>query len=67
MTSRPVRTRRAVVAALVGALGLLAGCTPGSENAAAPPPTDRAVQTDIAALGPVTLTVWDQEVRGGQN
>jgi raffinose/stachyose/melibiose transport system substrate-binding protein len=25
------------------------------------------VQTDIASLGPVTLTVWDQEVRGGQN
>jgi raffinose/stachyose/melibiose transport system substrate-binding protein len=65
--SRP-RTRRAAVAALVGALGLLAAaCTPGSENAGAPPPADRAVQTDIAALGPVTLTVWDQEVRGGQN
>jgi raffinose/stachyose/melibiose transport system substrate-binding protein len=67
MTSRPPRTRRAAVAALVGALGLLAACTPGSENTAAPPPTDRAVQTDIASLGPVTLTVWDQEVRGGQN
>jgi raffinose/stachyose/melibiose transport system substrate-binding protein len=68
MTHRPARTRRAAVAALVGALGLLAAaCTPGSENAAAPPPTDRAVQTDVASLGPVTLTVWDQEVRGGQN
>jgi raffinose/stachyose/melibiose transport system substrate-binding protein len=66
--SRPQRTRRAAVAMLVGALGLLgAACTPGSENAGAPPPADRAVQTDIAALGPVTLTVWDQEVRGGQN
>ncbi|TQM38350.1 extracellular solute-binding protein [Pseudonocardia cypriaca] len=61
-------SRRVAVAALLGALGLLAaGCTPGSDNTAAPPPTDRAVQTDIAALGPVTLTVWDQEVRGGQN
>jgi raffinose/stachyose/melibiose transport system substrate-binding protein len=59
---------RVAVAALLGALGLLAtACTPGSDNAAAPPPTDRAVQTDIASLGPVTLTVWDQEVRGGQN
>lgn len=68
MPSRPARTCRVAVAALVGALGLFAAaCTPGSENAAAPPPTDRAVQTDIAALGPVTLTVWDQEVRGGQN
>ncbi len=67
MTTRPARIRRAAVAALAGALGLLTACTPGAENAAAPPPTDRAVQTDIAALGPVTLTVWDQEVRGGQN
>jgi raffinose/stachyose/melibiose transport system substrate-binding protein len=68
MTSRPSRTRRAALAALAGVLGLLAAaCTPGSENAGAPPPADRAVQTDIAALGPVTLTVWDQEVRGGQN
>ncbi len=25
------------------------------------------MQTDVAALGDVTLTVWDQEVRGGQN
>jgi raffinose/stachyose/melibiose transport system substrate-binding protein len=68
MASRPSRIRRApaVVATLLGAL-LATACTPGSENAAAPPPTDRAVQTDIAALGPVTLTVWDQEVRGGQN
>ncbi|GAA5131995.1 extracellular solute-binding protein [Pseudonocardia adelaidensis] len=65
--TRPARTRRAAVAALVGALGLLAACTPGSENAAAPPPADRAIRTDVAALGPVTLTVWDQEVRGGQN
>jgi raffinose/stachyose/melibiose transport system substrate-binding protein len=68
MTSRPSRIRRAALAALAGVLGLLAAaCTPGSENATAPPPADRAVQTDIAALGPVTLTVWDQEVRGGQN
>jgi raffinose/stachyose/melibiose transport system substrate-binding protein len=66
--ARPTRFRASAVAALVGALALLsAACTPGSENAAAPPPTDRAVQTDVAALGPVTLTVWDQEVRGGQN
>ena len=66
--ARPTRFRASVVAALVAALALLsAACTPGSENAAAPPPTDRAVQTDVAALGPVTLTVWDQEVRGGQN
>jgi raffinose/stachyose/melibiose transport system substrate-binding protein len=69
-TPAPNRFRApAVVAALVGALALCtAACTPGSESAGNPPPTaDRAVQTDVAALGPVTLTVWDQEVRGGQN
>ncbi|WP_219412659.1 extracellular solute-binding protein [Pseudonocardia nigra] len=70
MPSRSSRARRAPgVVALVAALGLLAAaCTPGSENAGAPPAdADRAVQTDVAALGEVTLTVWDQEVRGGQN
>ncbi|GAA0898546.1 extracellular solute-binding protein [Pseudonocardia zijingensis] len=67
MTSRRPRTRRAAVAALAGAVALLTACTPGSENTGAPPPAGREVQTDIAALGPVTLTVWDQEVRGGQN
>jgi raffinose/stachyose/melibiose transport system substrate-binding protein len=55
------------VLAVVLAL-LVAACTPGSQNAGqAPPAGDRAVRTDIAALGPITLTVWDQEVRGGQN
>ncbi|MEV4175772.1 extracellular solute-binding protein [Nonomuraea sp. NPDC049709] len=49
---------------------VLAGCAPGSS---APPPTTPAAQpsgapvrTDAASLGNVTLTVWDQEVRGGQ-
>lgn len=60
---------RSTVAAALVAFGLFAAaCTPGSENVGAPPPGgDRAVQKDIAALGPVKLTVWDQEVRGGQN
>ncbi|GAA2900387.1 extracellular solute-binding protein [Nonomuraea rubra] len=45
-----------------------AACAPGSS---APPPSSprasaTAVRTDAAALGNVTLTVWDQEVRGGQ-
>ncbi|WP_232662085.1 extracellular solute-binding protein [Pseudonocardia sp. TRM90224] len=59
--------RRPAVVTLALLAVLLAACTPGSENVGAPPPADRTVQTDIAALGPVTLTVWDQEVRGGQN
>ncbi|MEJ3654213.1 extracellular solute-binding protein [Actinomycetes bacterium KLBMP 9759] len=59
--------RRPAVVTLALLAVLLAACTPGSENVGAPPPADRSVRTDIAALGPVTLTVWDQEVRGGQN
>jgi raffinose/stachyose/melibiose transport system substrate-binding protein len=59
---------RAVLAAGLVTLAA-AGCAPGSS---APPvatsaqPSASAVRTDAAALGDVTLTVWDQEVRGGQ-
>jgi len=55
--------------AVLAALGVTA-CAPGSSTPAGggtPQPTERAVQTDAAALGDVTLTVWDQEVRGGGN
>ncbi|GAA2647111.1 extracellular solute-binding protein [Nonomuraea recticatena] len=74
-STREVRTRntrgagtRAVLAAGVVALAA-AACAPGSS---APPvassaqPSASAVRTDAAALGDVTLTIWDQEVRGGQ-
>lgn len=48
----------------------LAACAPGSENAPDPGQTDGGgdteVQTDISDVEG-TLTVWDQEVRGGQN
>src|SRR5918992_702041 len=47
---------------------LLAACgTPGGDEPEPPPrdaPTARKV--DVAKAGPVTLTVWDKEVRGGQ-
>lgn len=63
------RTRTTLVALLAGAGLALGACAPGgsnggSEDSATPEPT--AVQTDAASLGDVTLTVWDQEVRGGQ-
>ena len=71
----PHRTRRrtVVLTAAVATLAL-AACTPGSggssdedatDDAAAP--TADEVVTDISELGDVTLVVWDQEVRGGQN
>ena len=46
---------------------LLAGCGAPGEDAPEPESSDRgAGKVDVAAAGPVTLTVWDQEVRGGQ-
>lgn len=56
--------------AAVGGLTLLAACAPGSDQASstsAPAPQAGEVDKDIAALGDVTLTVWDQEVRGSQD
>ncbi|MFC5829885.1 extracellular solute-binding protein [Nonomuraea insulae] len=56
------------LALLAASAVALAGCAPGSS--APPPPSPQAsaspVRTDAASLGNVTLTVWDQEVRGGQ-
>jgi raffinose/stachyose/melibiose transport system substrate-binding protein len=55
---------------LVAALAAGCGASPGSSNDAAKKATPSATanaKPDIAKLGPVTLTVWDQEVRGGQN
>ena len=46
----------------------LAACAPGSgggEDATETEPTE--ISTDLASLGDLTLTVWDQEVRGGQD
>ena len=46
----------------------LVGCTPGSGTKPAPSAdTNSSVQTDVSKMGDVTLTVWDQEVRGGQD
>ncbi len=62
MTSR--RTRWAG-AATVAALLFASACAPGSDNKDdSDEPTN--VKTDVAKMGKLTLTVWDQEVRGGQ-
>jgi raffinose/stachyose/melibiose transport system substrate-binding protein len=46
-----------------------AACAPGEEGGGGAPTETGAdeVDTDISDAGDVTLTVWDQEVRGGQN
>lgn len=62
------RRSLAVLAAGVATLAA-AACAPGSSAPpAAPVPQQSAsaVRTDAGSLGNVTLTVWDQEVRGGQ-
>jgi raffinose/stachyose/melibiose transport system substrate-binding protein len=59
------------VAALALLLALLAGCgTPGGDAGDNTKKAEQAEQSshkiDVAKAGDVTLTVWDQEVRGGQ-
>jgi raffinose/stachyose/melibiose transport system substrate-binding protein len=68
MTSRVLRP--ALVAALLAAIAL-AGCGGDDEDEAAETvaatTAAAAGKTDPSRLGEVTLTVWDQEVRGGQS
>ncbi|WP_150307932.1 ABC transporter substrate-binding protein [Planctomonas psychrotolerans] len=64
----PLRPRFAGLAAAAVLAVTLAGCTPGSGGTPAPTlDPDREIETDVSALGDRTLTVWDQEVRGGQD
>ncbi len=65
----PSTPRRIGLAAIAVATLAVAACAPGSGSGSDPEPSSDAggITTDIASLGDVTLTVWDQEVRGGQN
>ncbi|MFL4474412.1 ABC transporter substrate-binding protein [Paeniglutamicibacter sp. MACA_103] len=62
------KTRTLALAAAAALALTLSACTPGSE---APAPTTAqpgaAIEKDVSKMGEATLTVWDQEVRGGQN
>ncbi|WP_165367882.1 ABC transporter substrate-binding protein, partial [Phytoactinopolyspora endophytica] len=67
-------------AAVASAVALLAACAPGDDEDDSDDETSESdsgetdsgesgagdVETDPAQMGEVTLTVWDQEVRGGQ-
>lgn len=69
---QPAMRRRTFLSASAAAGGtaLLAACAPGGDaggSSSAPAPKASEVNKDIAKLGDVTLTVWDQEVRGSQN
>jgi raffinose/stachyose/melibiose transport system substrate-binding protein len=43
------------------------GATPGNNSSNKPKAATTEKRIDVAKAGNVTLTVWDQEVRGGQN
>ncbi|MFC9561204.1 ABC transporter substrate-binding protein [Agromyces sp. NPDC056965] len=62
------RNIRLNAAALGGAALILAlaGCAPGTGSTGGNESSGE-ISTDISGVGDVTLTVWDQEVRGGQN
>ena len=62
---------RRSLALLLFAAALVAGCgTPGGDSADNTKKADEAkknsAKVDVAKAGDVTLTIWDQEVRGGQ-
>lgn len=61
-------TRRTYHLAGLAACALLAvACTPGSNSSAPSQQPSKPVSTNVAKAGDVTLNVWDQEVRGGQD
>lgn len=62
-TPRSTQWRLALGAAV---LVPLTACAPGSAPEPDSEPRDSAIETDVGAMGDITLTVWDQEVRGGQ-
>jgi raffinose/stachyose/melibiose transport system substrate-binding protein len=60
-------TMKIVYLALVGVAAVAVACTPGKKTDKPTEKPTSAITTNIASAGPVTLNVWDQEVRGGQN
>jgi raffinose/stachyose/melibiose transport system substrate-binding protein len=59
-------TIRATVAASALAALALAACAPGADNDGGEEAAPSDIETNVADMGDITLTVWDQQVRGGQ-
>ena len=59
-------TKRIVALMTVAVVAAGCGATPGGSTKKGGP-AERSAKADVAKAGKVTLTVWDQEVRGGQN
>ncbi|GHD49565.1 extracellular solute-binding protein [Mycetocola manganoxydans] len=60
-------TRPASVVVGVALTVTLVSCAPGTGQGNAPEPQSTEISTDISGVDDMTLTVWDQEVRGAQN
>jgi len=58
---------RATIAAAATATLVLAACAPGEDTEEADEAAPSEIETNVAEMGDITLTVWDQQVRGGQN
>ena len=68
MTLRLPRTRALAATAAVLLAVTTAACAPGDDDDGGGTETDAGdVETDVASMGDLTLTVWDQEVRSGQD
>jgi raffinose/stachyose/melibiose transport system substrate-binding protein len=57
---------RGSAAALAVAALVLAACAPGEDNEGGEEAEPSDIETNVADMGDITLTVWDQQVRGGQ-
>lgn len=57
---------RGTITTFVLATLVLVACAPGEDTEEAEEEAPSEIETDVAAMGDVTLTVWDQQVRGGQ-
>jgi raffinose/stachyose/melibiose transport system substrate-binding protein len=55
------------VAVAAATLVTVSACAPGSTTPKPTPKPTAKITVDISKFGKVTLTVWDQEVLGGQN
>src|SRR5690606_27257325 len=60
-------TRWIATGGVVLAMTVAGACAPGSDGGSGTETSKENVNTDISEVGDVTLTVWDQEVRGAQS
>ncbi|WP_432564825.1 extracellular solute-binding protein [Kineococcus sp. SYSU DK003] len=66
MTTQFTARRSVLLGLAATGAGVAAACTPGSSNGGGSQTTSsEPVSTDIAALGDITLTVWDQNTDEG--